>query len=213
MQTIWPFAPTQHYLANAAWTTHYHLNGHTLEAMRTRNFFLYDVSFIGNTNGQRYREHLKRQQFLDALKPRLEAKGLRVLIRHSEDVSTAEQVEIIQRSIINLNVGAACDHGGKVSWGLAERCYGVPAVGGFLLSDERVHARDDFDLEHEWASFRDLDDCLKKIDYYLAHFEENRTIAEAAHHKVAAMHTYKHRAKQLLEIIASAQPLGGVTPL
>ncbi len=202
MQTVWQFAPIKHYLANAAWPTHYNLNSHTLDEMRHPDFFRYDVSFIGNINGHRYREHLKRQQFLEALKPRLEAKGLRVFIARSEGISTAEQIEITQRSMINLNVGAACDHGGEKSWGLAERCYGVPAVGGFLLSDERKHAGDDFDLEHEWASFSDFDDCLEKIDYYLARFDNMRTIAEAAHKKVMSTHTYRHRAQSLLTLIS-----------
>src|SRR5438045_7710238 len=45
-----------------------------------------------------------------------------------------------------------------------ERCFGVPACGGFLLSDVRKHAAESFIPGVEWADFLDLDDCVAKID-------------------------------------------------
>ena len=57
---------------------------------------------------------------------------------------------------------AACDAGAEPSWGLPERCYGVPACGGFLLSDRRRHAAEDF-ADDERAEYDGLDDCVRKI--------------------------------------------------
>lgn len=195
------FAPEKVYLANAAWTRHYHLHGIPLEAMRQADFFRYDVSFVGNLDGQRFREHRERAEFFAELERRLAGTGIACLFRHSLDLSAGEQVEIIQRSRINLNAHAAADHGSERSWGLPERCYGVPACGGFLLSDERRHARDDFLADTEWADFRGMDECVARIRHYLAHPEEARAIAEAAHRRVVGEHTYQQRAQSLLRII------------
>ncbi len=196
------FAPEKIYLANAAWVRHYHLHGMTLEAMRQPEFYRYDVSFVGNLDGQRYREHRERAGFFAELERRLGEVGISCLFRNAHGLTPGEQIDIIQRSRINLNVHAAADHGGERSWGLPERCYGVPACGGFLLSDPRHHACDDFDLATEWAEFRDLDDCVARIRHYLAHPFEARAVAEAAHRRVMRDHTYERRAASLLAAIA-----------
>ena len=204
MQPTYDFARDKHYLPNAVWVRHFNLHGRTLEEMRDPAFYRWDVSFVGNLDGTRYKEHAERQRFFTALGPRLEALGFRVLFRHSAGMSEAEQIEVIQRSVINLSYRSSCDHrsrsGAEMSWGLPERCYGVPARGGFVLADERRHASDDFELGREWASYRDFEDCIARIRHFIAHFPETRAIAEAAHARVMRDHTYEHRAQRLLRI-------------
>ncbi len=205
LQPTYRFAPRVIYNANAVWVKNFNLHGRTLEEMRDPAFFRWDVSFVGNMQGERFKEHAERQRFFTALKPRLEAMGLRVMFCSSGGMSEQEQIDVIQRSIINLNYRSSCDHrsrsGVEMSWGLPERCYGVPARGGFMLSDERRHAADDFDPS-EWASYRDFEDCIARIQYFLAHFAETRVIAEAAHARVMRDHTYEKRAERLLEVAA-----------
>ena len=214
MQPTYDFAPVKEYVPNAVWTRHFNLHGRTLEEMRDPAFYRWYASFVGNLDGVRYKEHAERQRFLAALEPRLQALGLRVLFRHSSGMSEAEQIDVIQRSVINLSYRSSCDHrsrrGVEMSWGLPERCYGVPARGGFVLADERRHAADDFDLSREWASFRDFEDCIARIRHFAAHFRETRAIAEAAHARVLREHTYQHRAQRLLQIAGawrSAHPV------
>ncbi|MBZ0104392.1 MAG: glycosyltransferase [Sulfuricella denitrificans] len=202
LQPTLSFAPENFYLANAAATRLYHLHGVALEEMRRPEFFSHDVSFVGNLDGQRYREHRARAEFFAELERRLAGSGINCMFRHAENLPVSEQVNLIQRSRINLNAYAAADHGGVKGWGLPERCYGVPACGGFLLSDERRHARDDFEPGVEWADFHDLEDCIARIHHYLAHPDESRTIAEAAYHRVMRDHTYEQRAASLLTAIA-----------
>lgn len=199
LQPTWQFAPLKIYNANAVWVRNFNLHGHTLEEMRDPAFYEYDVSFLGNMDGERYKEHAERARFFAEMRPRLDALGVRHYIKHSSAIGEAEQIRVIQRSRINLSYRSSCDHGGTLSWGLPERCYGVPARGGFLLTDERRHAADDFDLATEWAGFTDLDDCVAKIRYWLAHFELSRRIAEAAHARVMHEHTYAQRACRLIE--------------
>jgi spore maturation protein CgeB len=105
-----------------------------------------------------------------------------------------------------LNCWMGCDtcyHGGyqgqEKSWGLAERCYGIQACGGFLLSDHRRHAEVDFLIGKEWIEFVDLDDCVDKIRHYIGHFDDARDVAEAAYRRVMKDHTYSNRAQTLLE--------------
>lgn len=198
LQSARPFAPNVIYLPNAAWTGRYGLGGVTLEDMRRQDWYRYDVSFVGNLDAARYPEHRKRADFFSQLGLRLRMAGVNAHFRDSADMTPEQQVEIIQHSRINLNFGAACDNGREKSWGLAERCYGVPACGGFLLSDERRHARDDFALDVEWVYFDGLDDCVAKICHYLKHPNLARAIAEAAHHRVMRDHTYQRRAERLI---------------
>ncbi|HZV53737.1 MAG TPA: glycosyltransferase [Rhodocyclaceae bacterium] len=207
MQPTWAFAPIKIYNPNAVWTRCFNLHGQTLEQMRDPAFFEYDVSFLGNMDGERYKEHAERARFFTELRRRLDDMGVRHYIAHSSGIAEETQIRVIQRSHINLSYRSSCDHGGTLSWGLPERCYGVPARGGFLLTDQRRHAADDFDLATEWAGFTDMEDCLGKIRYYLDNFALTRRIAEAAHARVMRDHTYEHRARRLLEA-AKAAPQG-----
>ncbi len=191
------FADSTLYLANAADTARYHLHGITLESLRDPSRYEHDVSFFGAMDGRRYKEMQARQEFFAALGERLVARGIRFLFRESAGMNVEEQVTLIQTSRINLNFGASCDYGAPVASGLPERCYGIPACGGFLLCDKRTHARDDFTPGENWAEFDGLDDCVAQIEFRLANFAATRDLAERCHAHVMAQHTYARRAATL----------------
>ncbi len=191
------FADTTVYLPNAADTTRYHLSGHTLAELRDPSAYDWDVSFFGAMNGNRYKEMRARQDFFSALGDRLHAKGIRFLFREATGMSHEAQIQLIQRSRINLNFGASCEYGAPVASGLPERCYGIPACGGFLLCDKRIHARDDFTPGGNWAEFDGLDACVARIEYWLENFQEARSLAERCHTHVLAQHSYANRAEIL----------------
>ncbi len=189
------------YLPNAAWASRYNLRGLTLEDLRKKDVYKWDLSFIGNMDREKYNEHKNRVEFLEKLGNFLKRKGLKFLFIDSQDLSFDEQVEIIQRSKINLSCISAADCAGEFSWGLPERCYGIPACGGFLLAENRVHTRDDFIIGEEVITYSNIEDCVDKILYYLDKHEECRRIAENAYHRVMKEHTYKHRAIKLISEI------------
>ncbi|MDP2132990.1 MAG: glycosyltransferase [Sulfuritalea sp.] len=191
------FADSTLYLPNAADTARYHLHGTTLESLRDPNRYEHDVSFFGAMDGRCYKEMQPRQEFFAALGERLTARGIRFLFREASGMSVEEQVALIQTSRINLNFGASCDFGAPVASGLPERCYGIPACGGFLLCDKRTHARDDFTPGKNWAEFDGLDDCVAQIESRLANFAATRELAERCHAHVLAQHTYARRAATL----------------
>lgn len=193
------FAPSVIYLPNAAWTSAYNLSGVTLEQLRDPTRYRHDVSFFGRLDAAKYPEMRDRAAFFAELGTRLGRHGISSCFRHSEDMSLPEQVDAIQRSRINMNYWAGCDDGPEKSWGLPERCYGIQACGGFLLSDYRRHAVDDFVIGKEWVHFENLEDAVARIRHHLEHFDETRRIAEAAHARVMKNHTYINRARSLID--------------
>jgi spore maturation protein CgeB len=192
------FASEVHYLPNAAWTSRYHLAGRTLEALRDPRGYRHDVSFVGTLDAEKYPEFTARARFFAELERRLAGFGVSTWFRHGKDMPLQDQIDLIQRSRININFGAACDDGPGKSWGLPERCYGVPACGGFLLSETREHAARDFDIGTEWVDFPGMEDCIGKVRHYLANFPEARAVAERAHARVLREHTYEHRARTIV---------------
>ena len=191
------FADTTLYLANGADIRRYHLAGKTLADLRRTGDCIHDVSFFGAMDGARYKEMRSRQEFFTALSQRLTSLGVRFLFRESAGMSIDEQIALIQQSRISLNFGASCEYGAPVASGLPERCYGIPAVGGFLLCDKRTHASDDFSPGENWVEFDGLDDCVAKIQYWLSNWDAARDLAERCHAHVMAAHTYAHRAEKL----------------
>ncbi len=195
--TDWIRHPTVIYLPNAAWNSKYNLCNATLEDLRLQDIYKWDTSFIGNMDGQRYPEHKNRVEFLEKLSGLLKKNNINFLFIDSKDLSFDEQVEIIQKSRINLSCISAADSTYGLSWGLPERCYGIPACGGFLLMEDRVHVRNDFNIGDEAITYSDIEDCKDKILYYLHRHEECRRIAENAYHRIYREHTYEHRAGKL----------------
>ena len=203
MQAAGRFAARNLYCPNAAREATYRVVPGALGAMRDPAGYRWDASFLGNMDAARYREHARRVAFLAALESKLSPLGIRTFFRDSSGMPEARQLEIIRTSRINLSTIAACDAGSEASWGLPERCYGVPACGGFLLSDTRRHASEDFAAD-ERAEYRDLDDCISMIRHFLGGFGEARAIAERAHARVARDHGYRNRASRLLDFARHA---------
>ncbi|MEI7430988.1 MAG: glycosyltransferase [Betaproteobacteria bacterium] len=203
------------YLANAADTNTYHLNGvehEVLARLRHPENYRHDVSFFGGMDGKRYKEDADREHFFGELGMRLQARGISFLFCEAEGMSVAEQTALIQASRINLNYGARCEYQAPVASGLPERCFGIPACGGFLLCDKRTHARDDFTIGENWAEFDGIDDCVAKIEYWLAHFDDARDLAERCYHHVMANHTYRNRATKFHQAMRTwhAENSGGM---
>jgi len=197
------FAHTQLLLQNAAQTDVYNLGGLRLEDLDDPARYRYEVGFFGLLDGEAYKEYRARAQFFDALAQRLAGRGIvhSFIDTRRTALSPAEQRELIQRTRINLSFGAGCEYGYAVGHGLPERCFGIPACGGFLLSDRRLHAADAFEPGSEWIEFQGLDEADARIAHFLAHFGEARAVAARAHARVMREHTFRHRAGEMLSAI------------
>ena len=198
MQQAGRFAAKVIYCPNAARERVYQASPAEIEAMRDAAWYRWDVSFIGNLDATRYPEHRARLAFFSALEARLVPLGLRVRFADAARISIDEQLDTIRRSRVNVSAIAACDAGAAPSWGLPERCYGVPACGGLLLSDRRRHAADDFAAD-ERAEFDGLEDCVRQLRSLLDRPAHARGIAERAHARVMREHRYRDRAARLID--------------
>lgn len=209
LQDAGHFADEVVYFPNAAWDSKYNLSGKTLQDLRNKNAYSYDVSFIGSITKRQKNYH--RMVFFKKLQQRLENTNIKFYIAECENnLSLAQQVEIIQKSKINLSCAAGCDfryqggyHGEPFSFGLPERCYGIANCGGFLLSDHRPHSYDDFCENYDFISFKNINECVEKILYFCddKNFDKLREIAENAYQTVNRKHLYKHRAEKLIEYV------------
>lgn len=175
----------------------------TLARLRQSSQYQWDVSFFGSMDGMRHKEMQSRQEFFAALALRLDSLGVRYRFQEAAGMTMMEQIALIHASRINLNFGACCEYGAKEASGLPERCYGIPAAGGFLLCDRRSHAQNDFTPGQNWAEFDGLDDCVDRINYWLGHFDEARTMAEQCHFHTVSKHSYDQRARKLMVALSN----------
>jgi len=115
-----------------------------------------------------------------------------------------KQISIIQKSKINLNIGAMCDLQDNPSLGLPERAFGIPAAGGFLLTDWRKNITNTFS-ENGCDYFHNPEECANKIIYFLRNFDLTRAHAEKLHNEVVNKYTYNISAANLLDILICYQ--------
>ncbi|MCM1242763.1 MAG: glycosyltransferase, partial [Roseburia sp.] len=102
---------------------------------------------------------------------------------------------IFKQSKINLNISLR-----SIKSGIPLRAFDIMGSGGFLLSNFQSDFLDDFIPEEDFVYYESKEDLLQKIDYYLAHEEERKSIAQNGHDKVAAAHTYRHRVREMLAL-------------
>ena len=80
------------------------------------------------------------------------------------------------------------------------RTFEVVGCGGFLLTERSEEQLEFFEEDKEIACFSTPEELREKIEFYLPRDGLRRKMAEAAHRKVAQGHTYRDRAKRILEV-------------
>jgi glycosyltransferase involved in cell wall biosynthesis len=105
-------------------------------------------------------------------------------------------VPLYQRAKIGINVHNRGDYtvGGY-------RLFELPANGVMQISDGGDHLGAFFDVGREVVGYRDADDLIERIHYYLAHDDERRAIARAGFRRVNRDHRIGRRMRQAAEFI------------
>ncbi|MFH2069039.1 MAG: glycosyltransferase [Candidatus Omnitrophota bacterium] len=80
------------------------------------------------------------------------------------------------------------------------RVFETLGSGSFLLT-EQLSSENPFS-ERELVQFKDTEDLMKKIRYFLDHEEEREAIAARGHAAALQNHTFTHRAQQIVETIS-----------
>lgn len=109
-----------------------------------------------------------------------------------------DMYDILRRSKITLN--SHVDAAGGVAANM--RLYEATGAGTFLLTDNLRGLPDLFTPGQHVATYDSPADCVAKIKYYLAHAAEREAIAAAGQSHTLSHHTYRHRAEEILRLIA-----------
>jgi spore maturation protein CgeB len=92
---------------------------------------------------------------------------------------------------------------GNNEGGLNVRHFEITATGGFMLTYHSAELSHCFDAGRECAEFRNEDELLQRIGYFLDHPQERREIAAAGQERTLSRHLYSHRINQLVRILAN----------
>lgn len=102
---------------------------------------------------------------------------------------------VFKSSRINLNITLR-----SIRTGIPLRALDIMGCGGFLLSNYQEELKEYFREGEELAMFYSLEDCLEKIDYYLKHEDERKSIAMAGKRAVEERFKYRDQLRKLLDM-------------
>lgn len=108
---------------------------------------------------------------------------------------------IFNATRINLNLHSSpwADGVNPVGDYLNPRTFELAGARAFQLVDRRRLLRDSFEPGLEVETFGDLQECRRKIEYYLGHEDERLEMADRAHRRAHSAHTYRHRMEEAVE--------------
>jgi len=177
--------------------------------------YLYDASFVGQNYGPRLQlinylwSHGIQVAVFGRNWPRTRRewrRGLRFTLFGKgwikpKWLSPTEMVEVYGRSKINLCI----NNNITAVENIKGRNFEVPGCRGFLLSGPAQNLEEYFEVGKEVVVYKNPDDLVEKIRYYLEHEDEREAIARAGYKRVLRDHTCEKRFKQIFSIITQAQ--------
>jgi spore maturation protein CgeB len=117
-------------------------------------------------------------------------------IYQDEYVAEEEKAKAFNAAKIVLNTM----HYGEIE-GVNCRLFEAAGCGAFQIADWKPALSDLFEPEEEIVTFRTQQELKEKVDYYLAHPEERREIADRAYARAHREHTYERRLERMFEIL------------
>ena len=141
----------------------------------------YEVSFVG------WREKAAREEYIDEIQRRSIPLSLFGRGWPAGYVSYEKMLDIFWTSKINLNFSRV---GGRT--GLKARVTLVCLTGGFLLTEYTPGLENYFEIDKEIVCFKNDEEMIDKITYYLNHDEERRAIAQAGWKRATNEYTPFH---------------------
>lgn len=107
-----------------------------------------------------------------------------------------EMPKVFHLSKINLNITSR-----SIESGVPQRVWDIMAVGGFCLTNYQEELADYFVEGRDLEVFRDVDELMDKVAYYLKHEDKRIRIAMSGYQKVKESHSYYHRLEKILPYI------------
>ncbi|MES4787375.1 MAG: hypothetical protein C4294_17985 [Nitrospiraceae bacterium] len=110
-------------------------------------------------------------------------------------VSFQERVKLYQRAKIGFNI-----HWNEYGLG-NQRLYHLPANGVMQICDCPKHLDRIFKVGEEVIAYRDTDDLIAKLFYYLAHAEERQAIARQGYQRTMRDYRFGVVARRAAELM------------
>ena len=115
-------------------------------------------------------------------------------------VEPLEALRLQRFARVSLFLGAHTGADGRPDgWGLSERSWEVPLVGGLLVQEDRKHLREHFLPGVDAVAFQGLAGCAELVARLCARPEERRAIAALAQQRVLREHMLEHRLARIVE--------------
>lgn len=116
-------------------------------------------------------------------------------------LSDVEMIQMYSRSKINLGFSGVSTTGtrGERILQIRLRDFEVPMSGGFYMVEYMEELEEFFEVGKEIVCYRDADDLIEKIRYYLAHDEEREAIRRAGLERCLREHTWHKRFESSFE--------------
>ena len=92
----------------------------------------------------------------------------------------------------------------KNSSQMKARTFEIPYYGGFQLTDYAPALGDYFDIGRDLAAYRDIDEAILLIKYYLDDNDERERVKRSGYVKAMGKHSYLNRIKEILEFVGSS---------
>lgn len=146
------------------------------------NLFCFEKDFTKSI------ESIKEKNLLDENSLGIYSKCWRGQIESEEDLA-----KIYNSTKININVNAQ----GKSSINYV--VFGILAAGGFLLTDEREDLGKYFEISKHLETYKNYNDLIDKIDFYLNNLNIAQKIAQLGRFEVVKSNTFSARASIILK--------------
>jgi len=116
---------------------------------------------------------------------------------HGGVETLTEMPKIFHLSKINLNMTIK-----PIQTGLPLRIFDILGCGGFLMTNYQEELPDYFEIGVDLEAYSSMDELVDKCAYYLEHDDERKQIALNGYRKVCEHHTYIHRMKEMIAVLA-----------
>ncbi len=153
--------------------------------------FEFDVSFIG-------RKYSWRPRFID----RLRSSGIKIVVFgpgwENGQLSDEDMIKIYSRSRINLGF-AGVGYSRKLMC-LKGRDFEIPMSGGLYLTQDNHELGLVYDVGKEIVTYRDADDCVRKIQWLLKKPDEAERIRIAGRSRALSDHSWEKRFSDIFKL-------------
>lgn len=108
----------------------------------------------------------------------------------------SEMPKIFHGSKINLNITLR-----SIQTGIPLRVMDILGAGGFCISNYQPELEEYFENGIDIVWYTDIDDLIKKCNYYLAHDDERKEIARNGQRKVEKLFSYQKQLDMIIKIV------------